>query len=78
MRIMGFAFDAGQELSEHTAAVPAMISFVSGQAKVKLGNETWVEPKPGEWIYMQANLPHTVLAETPTVMLLAMVQKEKA
>jgi len=74
MRILGFAFDAGQMLSEHTASVPAMIAIVSGRAKVGLGASYECEPRLGEWIYMEAKLPHSVTALEPTVMLLAMLR----
>ena len=32
-----FGFDAGQELSEHTASMPAIIHIVSGEARLTLG-----------------------------------------
>jgi len=35
-----FGFGQGQELSEHTAAKPAMLFFVKGEAGVGLGNDT--------------------------------------
>ncbi|MCX7801036.1 MAG: cupin domain-containing protein [Fimbriimonadales bacterium] len=74
IRIFGFAFDAGQTLSEHTASVPAMIAIVSGRARVGLGDDGECEPRAGEWIYLQARLPHSVVAIEPTVMLLAMLR----
>ncbi|MBE2235238.1 MAG: cupin, partial [Anaerolinea sp.] len=30
---------------------------------------------PGTWVAMQPNLPHSVFAETPVVMMLTMLQK---
>jgi quercetin dioxygenase-like cupin family protein len=35
-----FGFGQGQELSEHTAAKPAMLFFVTGEASVGLGDDT--------------------------------------
>jgi hypothetical protein len=36
LKVVLFGFDAGQELSEHTAAVPAVLQFLDGDAKVTL------------------------------------------
>lgn len=64
-----FSFAAGQELSEHTSAFPATLHFLSGRARLTLGdNTTTVEP--GAWVQMTPNLPHSVVAETPVTMLL--------
>jgi quercetin dioxygenase-like cupin family protein len=67
-----FGFAAGQELSEHTAARPAILHFLSGKAELTLGEET-LTAGPGTWIHMAARLPHSVLAQTPVVMLLLML-----
>lgn len=68
-----FSFAAGEELSEHTSAFPAILHFLSGRARVKLGpDETTVEA--GAWARMAPQLPHTIIAETPVVMLLLMMK----
>lgn len=43
-----FDFGQGQELSEHTAAKPAMLFFVKGEASVGLGDDTQ-EAQAGTW-----------------------------
>lgn len=68
-----FGFDTGQELSEHTASVPAIISMISGTAKITLGEDI-LEAEPGAWIYMNAHLPHSIVAKTPVVMLLLLLR----
>jgi quercetin dioxygenase-like cupin family protein len=73
VRAVLFSFAAGQELSEHTAAVPAVLHFLSGEATLTLGAET-VEARAGSWAYMQARLPHSVKAHTPLTMLLLMLK----
>lgn len=73
LKVVLFGFAAGQELSEHTAAVPAVLHFVSGTARVTLGTEI-VEAQPHTWIHMPAHLPHSIHAETPTVMLLLLLK----
>ncbi len=70
-KVVLFGFAAGQELSEHTAAVPAVMHFLAGEAEVRLGGET-VQATAGTWIRMPARLPHAISARTPTTMLLTM------
>lgn len=67
-----FGFAAGQELSEHTAARPAVLHFVQGEAQLTLGGEV-MHAGPGTWVHMQPNLSHSITAETPVVMLLYML-----
>lgn len=69
-----FAFATGQALSEHTAASSAIIQILSGEAVISLGEESY-EAHAGTWIHMQARLPHSVVAKTPLIMLLIMLQK---
>lgn len=73
-KVMLFGFDTGQELSEHTASVPALIQIISGNADLTLGEDHHPGPA-GSWAHMPANLPHSVLAKEPTVMLLIMAVK---
>ena len=72
MRLVVFAFDAGQELTEHTAAVPAVIEVVRGRFLLTLGEED-VTAEPGVWIRMPAHLPHSVRALEPGIMLLTLL-----
>jgi quercetin dioxygenase-like cupin family protein len=73
IKVILFGFDAGQELSEHTAATAAILHFVRGEAQVTLSNKT-VEAHANSWIHMPARLPHSILAHTPTVMLLMLLK----
>lgn len=77
VNVVLFAFAQGQQLSEHTAGVPAIIHILSGEAEVVLGGETRAA-RAGTWIHMQARLPHSILAKTPLTMLLIMLQDQKA
>lgn len=67
-----FGFDAGQELSEHTASVPAILQIVAGEATATLGDDVH-ELSAGAWAYMPSHLKHSVLARTPVKMLLLML-----
>lgn len=69
MNVTVFSFAAGQGLSEHTASRPAVLHFLSGEARLTLGAETQ-QARPGAWVRMRPNLPHSVEAETPVKMLL--------
>ena len=68
-----FGFAAGQELSEHTAARPAILHFLKGEAQLVLGGEPQ-RASPGTWVYMQPKLAHSVQAETELVMLLYLLE----
>ncbi|MCP3939434.1 MAG: cupin [Actinomycetia bacterium] len=74
IRLVAFGFDAGQELTDHTAAVAAIVEVVSGQLRVGLGDES-VELAPGSWVHMPANLKHSVFAIEPSVMLLTLLKR---
>ena len=74
IKVIIFGFAAGQELSQHTASVPAMLHFLEGEADLMLG-EGNMRAKPGTWVFMEANLPHAIHARTPVKMLLTMVEK---
>jgi quercetin dioxygenase-like cupin family protein len=71
-----FGFDTGQELSEHTASMPAIIHIAKGQAHITLGGDAH-QASPGTWIHMPANLSHSIYATTPTVMLLLLLKGGK-
>jgi quercetin dioxygenase-like cupin family protein len=76
LKVVLFAFSAGQELSEHTASMPAILHFLSGEADVTLGKDN-IGAAIGTWIHMPAQLPHSVRAKTPVVMLLTLVKPTK-
>src|SRR5437763_9337513 len=71
LKAVVFGFGQGQELSEHTAAKPAMLFFVKGEAAVGLGDDVQ-EAVRGTWGHMPAGLRHSVKAGTPAVMLLVL------
>lgn len=71
-----FGFDAGQELSEHTASMPAIIHIVSGEARLTLGGDVHAAGA-GAWAHMPANLSHSVYATTPVVMLLLLLKAHR-
>jgi quercetin dioxygenase-like cupin family protein len=71
-----FAFDAGQELSEHTAPFDAFVQVLDGAVELTIGGER-VLARTGETVRMPAGIPHAVKAIEPFKMLLAMVREER-
>jgi quercetin dioxygenase-like cupin family protein len=73
VKVVLFAFDAGQELSEHTAAVSAIIQILSGEGTILLGGDLR-EARPDTWLHMPPRTPHSITAVTPLVMLLTLLK----
>ena len=71
LRVVLFAFDEGQELTDHTASVPAVIEVVMGRFALTLGGDT-VEFGVDSWVHMDAHLPHAVVALEPSVLILTL------
>jgi quercetin dioxygenase-like cupin family protein len=73
LRLVMFGFDQGQELTEHTAAVPVVIQVVSGSLTLTTaGGEHRLDPR--SWLYLDAGEAHSVVAHEPTTMLLTMLR----
>jgi quercetin dioxygenase-like cupin family protein len=73
LKVVLFAFAAGEELSEHTASMPAVLHFLRGEATVTLGDDRH-EAAAGTWVQMPKGLRHAIQAKTPVVMLLSLVK----
>lgn len=74
LRLVLFAFDAGQELTEHTASVPAVLQVVSGRLRVTAGGSVF-DMDPGAWLLLDAHEPHSLVAEEPSRLLLTMLAR---
>jgi quercetin dioxygenase-like cupin family protein len=72
--VTAFAFDEGEQLSEHTAPYDAMAIDLDGEADVTIGGKI-NRVKPGEMIIMPAAVPHALRAVTRFKMLLVMIKK---
>jgi quercetin dioxygenase-like cupin family protein len=73
MKAVIFGFCLGEELSEHTASMPAILHFLQGEATVTLADDRH-EAKPGTWVHMPAGLKHSIQAKTLVVMLLMLLK----
>jgi quercetin dioxygenase-like cupin family protein len=71
--ITAFSFDAGQELSEHTAPFDALVQIMDGKAEIIIGGISH-KLGSGELIIMPANIPHAVKAPEKFKMLLTMLK----
>lgn len=67
-----FGFAAGQSLSEHTSARPAILHFLTGEADVTAG-EARLMARPGTWLHLPPKMPHSNTAQTPVTMLLLLL-----
>lgn len=73
VRVVHFSFAPGQQLSDHTAPMPVTLEVIEGEATITLGDDL-VEGRPGTWMHMPANTPHSVVARTPLVLLLTLLK----
>jgi quercetin dioxygenase-like cupin family protein len=69
-----FAFDAGQELSEHTAPFDAAVLVLEGAVEITISGRP-VRAEAGELVIMPAHQPHALKALTPFKMLLTMIRE---
>ena len=68
-----FAFDEGQELSEHTAPFDALAHVLDGEVAIKISGKLF-HLRTGDAIVMPAGEPHAVKAEARFKMLLTMIR----
>jgi quercetin dioxygenase-like cupin family protein len=68
-----FAFDQGQELSEHTAPFDALVQILDGEADVLIAGKLF-QLGEGQSIILPANQPHALKAQRKFKMLLTMIR----
>jgi quercetin dioxygenase-like cupin family protein len=73
VKVVLFGFSAGQELSDHTSSMPAVMHFLHGEAEVTLGEDR-LTAGPGTWIHMPPNLRHSIRTRSPVVLLLLLLK----
>lgn len=66
-----FAFDAGEELSEHTAPFNAYVTVLDGEAELTIDGAP-VMAHAGQTVLMPANIPHAVTARQRFKMVLTL------
>ena len=68
-----FAFDTGQELSEHTAPFDALVQLLDGEAEISISGQSY-DLSTGDVIVMPANQPHAIRGTKRFKMLLTMIR----
>ncbi len=68
-----FAFDKGQELSEHTTPFDALVHVLDGEAEIRINQDIY-SVGVGELLIMPANEPHALRAVEQFKMLLTMIK----
>lgn len=71
LNVTVFAFDAGEQLTEHQAARTAVVQVLSGRLRFTVDAEE-LDLGPGSWLHMASGTPHSLSASEPTVMLLTL------
>lgn len=61
-----FAMAAGERLSEHTSARPAVIHVLSGEAGLTAAGDEY-EVGPGAWLRMPIRTAHAIVARSDLV-----------
>jgi quercetin dioxygenase-like cupin family protein len=72
-----FAFDAGEELSEHTAPFDALVLTLSGALVLTIGGRE-VRTTPQSIVLIPTKVAHTVRASEPSRMVLIMLREHTA
>ena len=74
VRLVLFGFAPGEELSEHTAARPAIVHVLAGEGTAVLGGEAH-RIASGSWFRMPARTPHSIRADTAMTMALYLLRE---
>jgi quercetin dioxygenase-like cupin family protein len=76
VKVVLFGFGVGQELSEHTSSMPAILQVLKGEATLTLGDDT-IEARSGTFVHMPAGLRHAIRAKVPAVLLLLLLKQQR-
>ena len=77
LKVVVFGFAAGEGLPEHSAAFPAVLHFLDGEASVTLGGET-ISATANTLAHMPARLPHSITAKQDTKMMLSVFKRARS
>ena len=71
-RVVLFAFDTGQQLTEHTAAPAVVVQLLRGRLRFEVADER-CELHPGDVVYLAPGEPHALEALEPSLLSLVMI-----
>lgn len=74
-RVVVFGFDAGAELTEHTAPGPILVQALEGHLEFTAEGVT-KDLRPGMLVHLDARTPHSVRAVEPSRMMLTIIRKD--
>lgn len=72
VRLVLFAFDEGQELTEHRSSSGAVVQVVKGRLRFTASGEEH-ELGPSSWLCMATGEEHALEATEPSLMLLTLI-----
>jgi quercetin dioxygenase-like cupin family protein len=73
VRVVAFAFDAGEQLTEHTASMPVVVQLLTGSMRFDVAGESH-QLTAGDCVYLPANEAHSLEALEPCLMSLVMIR----
>ncbi len=73
-KVIVFAMDAGQELSEHRAPFLATVQVVDGLLSLRVGAQER-EMGPGDWLLLPPDAPHGLVSLKPTRFVLVLFKR---
>ncbi|MEX2549873.1 MAG: cupin domain-containing protein [Nitriliruptoraceae bacterium] len=73
VRVVAFTFDTGEELTEHTAAMPVVVQLISGAMRFTVAGGTH-HLTPGDCLYLPPREPHSLEALEPCRLSLVMLR----
>jgi quercetin dioxygenase-like cupin family protein len=73
VRVVLFAFDTGEELTDHTAAMPVVVTVLDGAIRFRVGDQDH-DLAPGDVVYLPAHETHALQAQEPSRLSLVMVR----
>jgi quercetin dioxygenase-like cupin family protein len=73
IRLVVFAFDTDQELTEHRSASAAIAQVPRGRIDFTVAGETH-EMTPSSWLYMDPDESHSLVAREPSILLLTLLK----
>ncbi len=71
-RVVVFAFDTGERLTEHTAARPVVVQLLEGRVRFELAGADH-ELTAGDVVYLAPGAPHGLEALEPTRLSLVLI-----
>jgi quercetin dioxygenase-like cupin family protein len=76
VRVVVFAFDTGEQLSEHTAAKPVVVQLLEGRMRFHLDGVDH-QLAAGDVVYLAPGAPHALEALEPSRLSLVLINQER-